>query len=145
NTGIAPQFGTSVSILLGTADGGFQTGRVFPVGKNGPTALAAADLNHDGHVDLAVTTFGGTSQNSPSLAILLGNGDGTFGEPKLFIPGPGNPASIAIADLNGDGKLDAIIAQSPRLFSVGGVSLLLGDGNGNFGTQKLIATVGIGQ
>ena len=145
NTGIEPPFGTSVSIMLGKSGGSVLAGKVIPLGKNGPTALAAADLNNDGRLDLAVTTFGDLSQNSPSLAVLLGNGDGNFGAPKQFIPGPGNPKSIAIADFNSDGKLDAVIAQDPRGFSVGGVSLLLGNGLGGFGTQKLIATVGIGQ
>jgi len=145
NTGIEPPFGSSVSIMLGKSGGGVLPGKVIALGKNGPTALAAADLNNDGHLDLAVTTFGDISQNSPSLVILLGNGDGTFGAPKQFVPGPGNPKSIAIADFNRDGKLDAVIAQDPRGFGVGGVSLLLGNGLGGFGTQKLIATVGIGQ
>jgi hypothetical protein len=146
NTGITPpsgtSFGTSVSVLLGTAAGGFQAPRVLAIGKNGPTALAAADLNHDGALDLAVTTFGDSAQNPASLAILLGKGDGTFGTPKQFVPGPANPKSIAIADVNGDGKLDAIIAQDPTSLSVGGISVLPGDGNGNFGPQK---TLVIGQ
>lgn len=145
NTGVSPQFGSSVSILLGKTGGGFQAGKVSAVGKNGPTSLAAGDFNSDGRLDLAVTTFGDISQNSPSLAILIGNGDGTFGPPRQFVPGPGNPKSIAIADFNGDGKQDAVIAQDPRGFGVGGVSLLLGDGNGNFGPQRLIVTVGLGE
>src|SRR5262249_39596846 len=144
NTGISPQLGNSVSVLLGKSGGGFQAGRVFGVGRIAPTALAAGDLNNDGHLDLAVTTFGDITQEFPRLAILLGNGDGTFGAPRLFIPGPGSPTSIALADVNGDGKLDAIIAETPRGFSVGGISVLLGDGNGGFGPQKLITTIGTG-
>jgi hypothetical protein len=139
NTGVpGQQIGNSVSILLGKKTGGFQLARTFAVNTS-PTALAAGDFNNDGHLDLAVTVFGDTTQDvSPSLAILLGHGDGTFGAPNEFIPGPGNPNSVAVADFNGDGHLDAVVAQDGRGFGAGSVSLLLGNGNGAVGQPKQI-------
>jgi len=145
NTGLSSQVGNSVSVLLGKSGGGFQAGKVTAVGRTNPTALAAGDVNNDGHLDLAVMTAG-NGEEFPRLAILLGNGDGTFGAPHLFIPGSGSPISIALADVNGDGKLDAVIAENPPLvIGSGGVFVLLGDGQGGFGSPKLIATIGLGQ
>src|SRR5262249_48858987 len=133
NTGLPPQVGNSVSVLLGKTGGGFQAGKVTVVGRTSPNALAAGGVNHDGHLDLAVMTAG-NAQEFPRLAILLGNGDGTFAAPRLFIPGPGNPTSIALADVNGDGKLDAVIAENPPLvIGSGGCFLVFGRGPGGFG------------
>src|SRR5215831_15800823 len=54
--------------------------------------------------------------------------------------------SIALADVNGDGKLDAVIAEDPPLvIGSGGIFVQLGDGQGGFGSPKLIATIGLGQ
>jgi hypothetical protein len=80
-------------------------------------ALAAADFNGDGNLDLFVS--------AQDTSILLGNGDGSFtfsgfhGSPARGIP--------AIGDFNGDGKLDLAIADN------GGVHVLLGRGDGTFG------------
>ena len=141
NTGIfGDQVGNSVSILLGASGGGFQTGRVFVAGTF-PTALAAGDLNNDGLLDLAVGAFGDMARSiPPRLAVLPGNGDGTFGPPQEFVPGPGSPTSVAIADVNGDGNLDAVVAHDGR---IGGVSLLLGNGQGGFAQPQQIVTFGI--
>jgi hypothetical protein len=43
------------------------------------------------------------------LDVLLGNGDGTFGDP-ILIKSNTSPPSIAMADLNGDGRPDFVIA-----------------------------------
>src|ERR1039458_1272168 len=80
--------------------------------------VAVGDVNHDGIPDLVSgTKFGG-------LAVQLGNGDGTFR------PGPLLPASslysLALADINRDGNLDAVYATSS------GVGLCYGNGDGTF-------------
>ena len=60
----------------------------------------------DGKPDLIVA-----NEYSNNIGILLGNGDGTFQAQKTFSTGSNSyPRSVAVADLNGDGKLDLVAA-----------------------------------
>ena len=88
-------------------------------------AVAFGDFNGDGKVDLAVTeTDYGTNPPSSTLAILLGNGDGTFQAPS-FYPVGSQPENIVVADFNGDGNADLAVGGDP-------VTILLGNGRGYF-------------
>ena len=88
---------------------------------NNPTAVIAADLNNDGKADLAFAT------SSNRLEIRLGNGDGTFGDAKLY-DSLAPLKNLAAVDFNGDGKVD-IVATAP---SVGAVEVFPGLGDGTF-------------
>ncbi|MCL4858857.1 MAG: VCBS repeat-containing protein [Caldilineaceae bacterium] len=76
---------------------------------NTSRAVALGDLNGDGHVDAVVAqgSFGSAQEN----VIWLNNGDGIFAESEQFI-GSGDSRSVALADLDGDGDLDIIIANA---------------------------------
>src|SRR5438874_11676720 len=76
----------------------------IPAG-NGPYASAVGDFNGDGKQDVAVTNV-----TTSSVAILLGNGNGTFGAPATF-PVGNNPSSIGVSDFNGDGNQDLVVAN----------------------------------
>ena len=57
-----------------TGDGTFTVGETYPLGAStGPTGIATADFDNDGDLNLVTT-----NQNSDSVGVLLGNGDGTF-------------------------------------------------------------------
>jgi hypothetical protein len=117
----------AVSVLQGNGDGTFRPAQTFAVG-GGPFGVAAADLNSDGKLDLVAV-----SPNYPNLGILsvlLGNGDGTFKAPVTY-PLGSTPEFLALADLNGDGRIDIVVSNRDS----GTVSVLLGNGDGTFQPQ----------
>jgi hypothetical protein len=109
---IANQDDSTVTILLGNGDGTFTpaTGSPVAVGS-GPYALAVADLNSDGKLDLLVA-----NQNDTSVTILLGNGDGTF-TPAVGSPIAvgGAPNSVAVGDFNNSGRLGIAVATGANV------------------------------
>jgi hypothetical protein len=131
----ANQTGTA-GVLLGTGNGTFGTATTFSTGTgSSPFDIVVADVNGDGKLDL-LTANPGTS----TAGVLLGNGNGTFGAVATFSSGTGSrPESIAVADVNGDGKLDLLTANG----STNTAGVLLGNGNGTFGTVSTFST-GVG-
>lgn len=123
-------FGTA-SLLLGNGDGSFGAPSECYSGYT-PMAVAIADLNGDAKPDLAFPTqfFLGSY-----VTVVLGNGDGTFGEPENFETGSGAQA-MAIADFNGDSTPDAAVAASYSRM----VCVHLGQGDGRFGTARSVRT-----
>jgi hypothetical protein len=81
-------------------------------------AVAVGDFTGDGIPDLAVA--------STDVAILVGRGDGTFFDDPINHSGYGG-TGVAVADVNGDGKLDVVTSDSGY---PGAVSELLGNGDG---------------
>src|SRR5207237_1346847 len=99
---------SNVSVLLGNGAGGFAPagGSPFAGGGTGPMSVAVGDLNGDGRLDLATA-----NQTSANVSVLLRNGAGRFaaaaGSP--FATGGSGPRSVAVGDLNGDGKQDLAV------------------------------------
>src|SRR5581483_3479035 len=120
----------TVTIVLGNGSGGFTVkGSVQAMGAaNEAIGVAAGDFNHDGIPDLAVI-----SDNLASVAVLVGNGDGTFQAPSFWQVGSGASA-IALADLNADGNLDIAVTN----YNDGTVSILLNTGTGFAATTNFL-------
>jgi hypothetical protein len=91
-----------LTIGLGDGDGGFEAppGPRTRLGSRA-LALAAGNLDGDGHVDL-VANF----DDQPSLTILRGNGAGGFRALPQALAAPGRCFNQAIADLDLDGDAD---------------------------------------
>jgi hypothetical protein len=124
--------GAAVGVLLGNGDGTFQTAVTYRTGGSSgpffPVSIAIADVNGDHKPDLVVANGG-----SNTVAVLLGNGDGTFHPAVSYGSGGMFPVSVAVADVNGDGKLDVIVANECADSNCdGSVGVLLGNGDGTF-------------
>jgi hypothetical protein len=110
----------------------------------GPDSVAAASLRGNGIVDLVVADYCETVERGyctqdgeGGISVLLGKGDGTYSTAVTYGTGAYGAQSVAIGDLNGDGIPDLVVADFYQSFqgqenSVGGVSVLLGNGDGTF-------------
>lgn len=144
----------NVTTLLSNGDGTFQAPINWYInnGYAGVTAIQLADFNGDGNVDVVGEFFYGSG-----LALLSGNGDGSFTETSC-VCGPGYPSGLAVADFNQDGKPDVTyglfldnllsvslnhngtLAQPVSTGGLGGPTVLAaGDFNGD-GLPDVVAT-----
>jgi hypothetical protein len=111
----------TISIALGNGDGTFRQSTAMPTSGNAgattnPRSIVVSDFKHDGTQDLAVA-----NQSTNEVAILMGNGDGTFGPPASACPDCvdsdlrhqylNQPYSVAAGDFNGDGVPDLVTAN----------------------------------
>jgi hypothetical protein len=120
-----------VHIVLGNGDGTFGAPNTITFNINvasSPGPMVIADFNGDGKNDLAVAC-------APGLALLLGNGNGTFSGPTTFTSA-GFPLSIAAGDFNSDGKRDIVLGH----FMLDKVSVLIGNGAGGFAAHADFTT-----
>jgi len=101
----------AVGVLLGNGDGSFQAATQYASGGVYPYGLAVGDVSEDGKLDLVVTNSCISSNCTGTVGVLLGNGDGTFQSATNYPPGGDYPAGVAVADVNGDGKLDVVVAN----------------------------------
>jgi hypothetical protein len=111
-----------------------------------PSDVATGDLNGDGHAD--VVESGGnvddkmaSKRGGPSagrVAVMLGHADGHLSKRETTkLPGQGGANGLDVADLNGDGDLDVVVARPD-----GTVAILKGKGNGKLKAEAQIVDLG---
>jgi len=112
-------------------------------------SVAVADVNGDGKPDLVVANnctsgdFGiGCTDPSGTAGVLLGNGDGTFQAAVTYGAGGSDASSVAVADVNGDGKPDLLVGECADTNCYGLVGVLLGNGDGTFQAAVTYGSVG---
>lgn len=96
----------------------------YCAGKS-PSSLAAGDFNGDGKLDVAVANL-----SDASVSILLNNGTTLQQPPLNFLTNGSGPNAVVVGDFNSDQKMDLAV------LSPGGVSIMTGDGAGNFSTVQ---------
>ena len=126
----------TVAVLLGKGDGTLQPAVTYGSGGMFPVSVAVADVNGDGNPDLFVANECADSNCDGSVGVLLGNGDGTFRAAMAYRSGGVYGLSVAIADVNGDGSPDLLVANGCDNLNLcgtkGAVGVLLGNGDGTF-------------
>ena len=127
-----------VGVLLGNGDGSFQTAARYDSGGLNARSVAVADVNNDGMPDLLVSNDCNVNCAAGVVAVLKGNGDGTFLPAVAFDANDSHRKSVAVADVNGDGRPDMLVANyclpgnACGGGGAGGVDVLLGNGDGTF-------------
>jgi hypothetical protein len=97
----------------------------FLPGGTGASSIMVGDLNNDGNLDIVEVNLQSPGWRAGHLNRLLGNGDGTFRPATDTYTGGLDSYFGVVADLNGDGKLDVLVASGDSI----NVRLGLGDGN----------------
>ena len=126
---LASRGNNRVGVLIGNGDGTFQPIAIYQPGGISTSSIVAADVNADGTRDLLVSNgcaIGGCTSGSAS--VLKGNGGGSFQAPVSYNSGGRGSRSLGVADLDGDGAFDLVVANP---FD-DTVSVLLGNGDASF-------------
>jgi hypothetical protein len=140
--------GSIVGVLLGNGDGTFQPAVTYASGGLDANSVAVADINGDGKPDIIVTNSCADSTcANGNVGVLLGNCDGTFQPALTYGSGGLDADSVAVADVNGDGKPDLLVANNCAFDQLecanGSAGVLLGNGDGTF--QSAVSYLSPGQ
>ncbi|MCC7380263.1 MAG: VCBS repeat-containing protein [Deltaproteobacteria bacterium] len=123
--------GSGVSLLLGLGGGSFEIARALSI-NSAAQAVAIGDTDGDGMPDILALHQG-------SLDVFLNNGGGAFLSPTNYPFGNLSPTDFALADLNGDGRLDVAIA---RKTAGGDFIVMLNRDNMGFGDVRAFGNAG---
>lgn len=128
----------SVWVFLADRFGGFIGPTIYIVPPNSYRVgrIYSADLDGDGNLDIAVP-----DTDDKSVGVLYGKGDGTF-PAATAVPVAGYPAFVTSADVNGDGRVDLITANTNGAMGENEASLILGQGGRTFAKPSRVPVGG---
>ncbi|MEJ0088853.1 MAG: VCBS repeat-containing protein [Limisphaerales bacterium] len=121
--------GGNTNVFIFTNNGSGRFGSNATLNVLGPVfAMAVADVNSDGSVDLIIA-----NKNNASLTVFTNNGGGVLVSNATWAAGGGK--SFAAADVNGDGLVDLI---TPYNLGTPGLRVLTNNGSGTFGSNATL-------
>lgn len=118
-----------LSILKGLGGGAFGAPTGIDTGDGWPSGVSVADIDGDGRSDIVLSIYG---SSLPHLLVLRQQPDHGFANP-LTINVTAEIDGVALADVDGDGRLDAIVGHPSSL------GVLLAQAGGGFGAEDLYA------
>lgn len=126
----------TVQLFWGSGSGGLADGGSVAVASQS-ISFVAADFDRDGDPDVAVSdVFAAVDPLSTSAVVVLRNdGSGGFATAGSYRVGQ-SPEDMAAADLDGDDRLDLVVANA----NTNDLSLLYGDGDGGFEAERRLGT-----
>lgn len=130
----------TATVLLGNGDGTFSTRTISSSVLMPGSRIQVGDFDADGNLDLAVSSWYTTPPYSGFVALLRGNGDGTFRDPSsITVVDPSGEASpFLAADFNGDGKLDLAFGTTVVPGTIPqDIGIMLNNGDGTFAAPVL--------
>jgi Ca2+-binding RTX toxin-like protein len=140
---VANSLSNNITVRFGDAFGSFGPAMTYSAGgkkAQQTTTVAVGDVNGDGFLDIVVT-----NRKTNNVSVLLNDGTGHFGAATLYDTGVKRsgkfPTAVKLGDMNGDGNLDIVTANS-NTGKNGSISILLGTGTGSFGTATVAKTLG---
>ena len=106
-------FSSTVGIVLANTDGSFTDVILYSTGRQAfPVAVTLGHFNNDALLDIAIV-----NEREGTIYILIGYGNGTFGESRTFLVGyTSSPIWITLTDLNHDKQDDILICNSNENF-----------------------------
>ncbi|SRR5579871_71226 len=125
--------GGTVVVMLGEGNGRFSHPVSYYAGGSA-YYMAVGDVNGDGKLDVVCSNV--TNIGQVSIAVLLGNGNGSLQAPVFYYPPA--PSQIILADFNKDGHLDIAASDSVAVNGFSEVDVLLNNGDGTFGAYTQI-------
>jgi hypothetical protein len=113
-------------VTLNGGAGTFLTPRCYTAFDNGTTfILAVGDVNRDGRTDVVAV-------RDQSIRILTNQGSGVLADFGYSLDATWSARDAKLADLNGDGVPDLVVANGATIGATGGVAVLANAGNANF-------------
>lgn len=129
-----------VTVMLNNGNGTFaapstDVGGDYATWAVSSESVAVVDVNGDGLPDIVVTNY--CAQAAPGcygIAVLLGNGDGTFQAAIGYDTAGLATGAVVVGDVNGDGFPDLVVTNECQVYTCAGGSLklLLNNGAGAF-------------
>ncbi len=134
-----PTAGMGIVVVDGNGDGTFNSATLYPATAGAsvaplPADVRIADIDGDGNLDVAFTNSG-----EGTVGVLYGTGHWGTGESPFYAPieyaANESPANLLLADVNGDGAVDAVVGGFnylglTALFNTGGNQVTLSSDSG---------------